>query len=175
MNARAVLLLAALSGCTPAVASSAPPLDEVCFSPGGHCAERAIALIDHARAIRAIEYELTAPAFLAAFVRAHARGADVALVLDGHQQRACRELVAAGVTVLLDHQHAIAHEKVIVLDGKTVISGSYNLSSAAERKNAEDMLIRTNRKIAAAMLANYEEHRGHSVGCDVGTTTGDGR
>lgn len=162
---RALLLALLLASCAPAEASTA--LDTVCFAPPTGCAAQALALVAKAKHIRAQEYELTAPTFLSAFADARDRGADVELVLDARQTAACRTLAPLGVTVLLDGAHAIAHEKAIVLDRKTVIGGSYNLSIAAEHRNAEDMTIRTNRALATAFLNNYETHRGHSVLCAV--------
>jgi phosphatidylserine/phosphatidylglycerophosphate/cardiolipin synthase-like enzyme len=36
-------------------------------------------------------------------------------------------LVNAGIQTLIDDQHAIAHNKVMVIDSATVITGSFNL------------------------------------------------
>lgn len=37
----------------------------------------------------------------------------------------------------LDSAHAIAHNKVMVIDGETVITGSFNFTKAAEESNAK--------------------------------------
>ncbi len=42
---------------------------------------------------------------------------------------------------MVDDKVRIAHNKVIVIDGKTLIGGSYNFSAAAEKHNAENLLI----------------------------------
>ena len=41
-----------------------------------------------------------------------------------------------GINVLIDSSHAIAHNKVIIIDRETVITGSFNFTKAAEEKNA---------------------------------------
>ena len=46
-----------------------------------------------------------------------------------------------GYPHILTTKHAIAHNKIIVIDGKTVITGSFNFTKAAEEKNAENLLI----------------------------------
>ena len=40
----------------------------------------------------------------------------------------------------MDTQHAIAHSKVMIIDGETVITGSFNFTKAAE-KNPENLFI----------------------------------
>jgi phosphatidylserine/phosphatidylglycerophosphate/cardiolipin synthase-like enzyme len=35
----------------------------------------------------------------------------------------------------------IAHNKIIIIDSETVITGSFNFTKAAEEKNAENLLI----------------------------------
>jgi phosphatidylserine/phosphatidylglycerophosphate/cardiolipin synthase-like enzyme len=37
-------------------------------------------------------------------------------------------------------QHAIAHNKVVIIDGETVIVESFNFTKAAEKNSAENLL-----------------------------------
>ena len=63
----------------------------------------------------------------------------------------------AGIPVILDENRGAMHHKVIVIDGKTVITGSYNFSKNAETRNNENLLIiKENREIAAAYLGEFE-------------------
>ena len=41
----------------------------------------------------------------------------------------------------VDYQYAIMHDKFIVVDGETVEEGSFNYTSAAEKKNAENAVM----------------------------------
>lgn len=50
---------------------------------------------------------------------------------------------------------SINHNKVIIIDGKIVITGSYNFSQAAETKNAENILIIHSPKLAALYEINF--------------------
>ena len=50
-------------------------------------------------------------------------------------------LVHAGVPVWIDDGPAIAHNKVVILDGRTVITGSFNFSKAADTRNAENVVV----------------------------------
>lgn len=63
----------------------------------------------------------------------------------------------AGLPVVLDKNNGAMHHKVIVIDGETVITGSYNFSKNAETRNRENFLIiKGNRKIAGAYLREFD-------------------
>jgi hypothetical protein len=64
-------------------------------------------------------------------------------------------LVHAGIQTLIDDQHAIAHNKVMVMDSATILTGSFNFTKAAEEKNAENLLVITD---APALVRAYEQH-----------------
>ena len=97
---------------------------------------------------------------------AQRRGVDVLVVLDDSQQTdkysSATFLRNNAVPVLIDAEHAIAHNKVIVIDGATVITGSFNFSKAAEERNAENLLVIRDAVTAAKYLANFERHLQHS-------------
>ena len=62
----------------------------------------------------------------------------------------------AGLRIILDENRGAMHHKVIVVDGETVVTGSYNFSKNAETRNNENFLIiKGNREIAAAYLAEF--------------------
>ncbi len=64
----------------------------------------------------------------------------------------------AGLPVLLDENRGAMHHKVIVIDGETVVTGSYNFSKNAETRNNENLLIiKGNREIAKAYLAEFAQ------------------
>jgi phosphatidylserine/phosphatidylglycerophosphate/cardiolipin synthase-like enzyme len=58
--------------------------------------------------------------------------------------------------------HAIAHNKIIVIDGETVLTGSFNFTKAAQEKNAENLLMIRDPTLAAQYTTNWEVHRQHS-------------
>jgi phosphatidylserine/phosphatidylglycerophosphate/cardiolipin synthase-like enzyme len=43
--------------------------------------------------------------------------------------------------LLIDAEHRIAHNKVMVIDGQTVIAGSFNFTKSAETRDAENLLV----------------------------------
>jgi phosphatidylserine/phosphatidylglycerophosphate/cardiolipin synthase-like enzyme len=66
------------------------------------------------------------------------------------------------VPVLIDAIHAIAHNKVMVIDGKMVITGSFNFTNSAEERNAENLLVIRDRVLAERYEQNWQKHKTHS-------------
>ena len=67
-----------------------------------------------------------------------------------------------GFQPYIDAAHAIAHNKVMVLDKETVITGSFNFTKAAEEKNAENLLILRSKDLAQEYAENWKKHKRHS-------------
>lgn len=73
------------------------------------------------------------------------------------------QLLKNGVQPLIDAQHAIAHNKVMVIDSRTVITGSFNFTNQAEVQNAENLLILDDYPdLVDHYRKNFELHRSHS-------------
>lgn len=56
-----------------------------------------------------------------------------------------------------DGNGGIMHHKVFIIDGETVVTGSYNFTDAAYRANDESMLVIRDAGIAAAYLEQWEK------------------
>ena len=50
----------------------------------------------------------------------------------------------------------------MILDGDTVITGSFNFTKAGEEKNAENVLIIHRSVLAEKYTKNWHEHEAHS-------------
>ncbi len=92
--------------------------------------------------------------------------AKVEVILDKSQRTqkysSATFLVNAGIPTKIDSAHAIAHNKVMVIDGEIVITGSFNFTKAAEEQNAENLLIIRDKKLAERYTKNWQEHERHS-------------
>ena len=62
----------------------------------------------------------------------------------------------------VDSMHAIAHNKIMIIDGTTVLIGSFNFTKAADQKNAENLLVIRDDKVAAKFEENWQAHFRHS-------------
>lgn len=112
-------------------------------------------------------YSFTSTPIARALVEAYKRGIDVQVILDksqrGERYTSATFLANEGVPVFIDAEHKIAHNKVMVIDGTTIITGSFNFTKAAEEGNAENLLIINNcPELAARYSQNWREHLGHS-------------
>jgi phosphatidylserine/phosphatidylglycerophosphate/cardiolipin synthase-like enzyme len=52
--------------------------------------------------------------------------------------------------------------KIIVIDGELVITGSFNFTKAAQQKNAENLVLIRDPALAARYAQNWDAHRAHS-------------
>ena len=157
---------ASLTAEKPVTIQSAGGL-EVAFSPNGGCTDLVIKVINSAKtSIRVLAYSFTSAPIAKALVEAHKRGVDVQAVVDKSQKSAkytsATFIANEGIPVRIDSKHAIAHNKVIVVDGHTVQQGSFNYTKAAEEKNGENVLVNwDNSKLAEVYLKDWKRHWGH--------------
>ena len=56
----------------------------------------------------------------------------------------------------VDYRYAILHVKFIVVDGETLETGSFNLTAAAEQRNAENVLVLHDADVAKRYAQEWE-------------------
>jgi phosphatidylserine/phosphatidylglycerophosphate/cardiolipin synthase-like enzyme len=99
-------------------------------------------------------------------LNAHKRGVKVEVIFDKSQRTdqysSATFFYNQGIPVKIDAQHAIAHNKVMVIDGETVITGSFNFTKATEENNAENLLVVHDKSLAELYTKNWQGHEGHS-------------
>jgi phosphatidylserine/phosphatidylglycerophosphate/cardiolipin synthase-like enzyme len=122
------------------------PSISVAFSPHAGATEAVVQVISEAKqSIHLAAYGFTSKPIAQALIAAHQRGVEVEAVLDKSNATArfteARELAATGIAVRVDYRFAIMHDKFLIMDGVTVETGSFNYTTAAERSNAENVLI----------------------------------
>jgi phosphatidylserine/phosphatidylglycerophosphate/cardiolipin synthase-like enzyme len=141
--------------------------EQVYFSPKGGCTEAIVKNLDQAeRYVLVQAYSFTSTPIAEALVSAHKRGVKVKILLDKSQRRGKGSklgmLVDAGIPVSIDTKHSIAHNKVMIIDGVTVMTGSFNFTNAAEDKNAENLLVVHDKVLAKKYRDNWNSHQQHS-------------
>jgi phosphatidylserine/phosphatidylglycerophosphate/cardiolipin synthase-like enzyme len=140
---------------------------EVFFSPSGGCTEAVVGSLEKAKASVLVQaYSFTSAPIAKALVEAKRRGVNVQVVLDktqkGDRYSSADFLRNSGVPTFIDSQHNVAHNKVMIIDGQTVITGSFNFTKAAEEKNAENLLVIQDAELAKKYSANWSAHLKHS-------------
>ena len=140
---------------------------QVCFSPNGGCTDAIVKEISSAKTEILVQaYSFTSAPIAKALVEAHKRGVKVEAILDKSQRTekysSATFLANSGIPTFIDARHAIAHNKIMVIDKTTVITGSFNFTKAAEGKNAENLLIIKSKELASIYIDNWKKHREHS-------------
>jgi len=141
---------------------------QVYFSPRGGATSAIVRAIEDARSSILVQaYSFTSTTIAEALARAHNSGVDVQVILDKSQktqQASVAEfLIQSRIPTWIDALHAIAHNKVMIIDSEVVITGSFNFTKAAEERNAENLLTVYSRRLAAHYVDNWRVHQTHSV------------
>jgi phosphatidylserine/phosphatidylglycerophosphate/cardiolipin synthase-like enzyme len=159
------LLLLALAGCQPN--ASIPQGVQVFFSPRGGATKAVVDTLSQAtNSVLVQAYSFTSVPIAQALVAAHSRGVLVRVILDKSQRTEKYSeadfLKNQGVPPKIDDEHSIAHNKVMIIDGRVVITGSFNFTKAAEEHNSENLLIINDPELASRYMHNWELHDEHS-------------
>ncbi|HEX8993492.1 MAG TPA: phospholipase D-like domain-containing protein [Anaerolineales bacterium] len=135
---------------------------EVYFSPDDHVQAALLGLLGGARtSIFFLAYSFTADPLAEAIVKRAQAGVQVAGVMDDGQVLTNRgteydRFRAAGLDVRLGAEQGLMHHKVLIVDGTTVVTGSYNFTASAEETNDENVLVIHDPTIAAEFLQEFE-------------------
>ena len=171
VNFRGILLVFfVVVSCSSLLATPIPSTGtvDIYFSPNGGATDAITSEIGKARnEILVQAYSFTSTPIAKALLDAGKRGVRVVAVLDKSQRTqkysGATFLAHAGIPVYIDGKHAIAHNKIIIIDRQTLITGSFNFSKAAEEKNAENLLtLKGNAPLVDRYVKNFEEHKTHS-------------
>ncbi|MBN8827925.1 MAG: phospholipase D family protein [Sphingobacteriia bacterium] len=141
----------------------------VCFTPPSGCGKLIVDIINHAHNTIYIQaYSFTSKEIFTALDRATKRGVKVQLLLDKSQILAPYSIykyaLQTSIDVSIDERiRGIAHNKIIIVDDLYVITGSYNFTSGAEKRNAENVILIKDEKIANSYKENWFLRKVHSL------------
>jgi len=153
---------------TSVYAQTKAPDIKVYFSPHGGCTEAVVGAVKGARKQILVEaYSFTSEPIALALIDAEKRGVDVEVILDKSQEQARgseADLISeSGIPTFVDSAYRIAHDKVMVIDGNKVITGSFNFTRSAEEYNAENLLVISNDPPLAEQYAvSWRQHLSQS-------------
>jgi len=141
---------------------------DVYFSPRGGATEAIVKEINTAKSEILVQaYSFTSKPIAKALIDARKRGIKIEVVLDKSQRKekyTSADFIAhAGIPTFIDDTHAIAHNKIMIIDRTTLITGSFNFTKAAEERNAENLLVmKGNKSLVERYRNNFNEHKEHS-------------
>jgi len=134
---------------------------EVYFSPEDGVAKHVLQRIAAAkRSIHFMTFSYTADTTAEAMIAKVEASLAVRGVFESQNARGTgadfNRLKQGGVDVLEDGNCYILHHKVIVIDERTVITGSYNFTGSAEKDNDENLVIVDDPNLARAYLQEFD-------------------
>ena len=135
---------------------------EIYFCPENNCHLRVIEEIDKAEnSIQIAIYSFTLDELGDALIDASDRGVKIQIVFEKQQVSKYSEywnlLDQSNIEVLNDTNSALMHNKFAIIDGKIVLTGSYNWSKQATERNDENLLIIRNQEIADKYKEEFQE------------------
>lgn len=141
---------------------------QVYFSPKGGCQAAIVREMMQARSEILVQaYSFTADPLTFALVELKKKGVTVDIILDKSNEidrySDLRVFIENSMDVKIDHDHAIAHNKIMIIDKKVLITGSYNFTNQAESDNAENVvIIKGNSQLIQQYRENFLKHRDHA-------------
>ena len=164
----AVALLLLIPSCANRASDRSSADMQVYFSPQGGCTAAVVNAVNGAKETVLVQaYSFTSAPIAKALVDAHKRGVNVQVILDKSQRTEKYSLATflenAGIPTFVDDIHGIAHNKVMVIDSRIVITGSFNFTMDAEESNAENLLVIPDAALAEEYANNWRERFAHSV------------
>lgn len=139
----------------------------VCFTPPSGCGSLIAKEISKAnQSIFVQAYGLTSRGIIQQLKEAYNRGVEVHVLLDGgnlsNNNSIYKELKVHGIDVGIDKMPGIAHNKVMIIDKRKVITGSFNFTTDADTRNAENVVLIDDADIAAKYLAYWHKRKAQS-------------
>jgi len=142
--------------------SYSPPTQKIniCFTPPSGCAALIVQQISRAKkSIQVQAFNFYSDQIARELIKAKGRGVDVRVILDktnneNPKSQAAR-IIKEGIEVVIDSSQGIAHNKVMIIDGNKVVTGSFNFSDSADTRNAENIVLIEDKDIAARYQENW--------------------
>lgn len=131
-----------------------------CFTPPSGCTQFIAAQINRAeKSIYMHAYGMSDTLITTALINAKERGVKVKILLDRSNLKqkfsTLHELQRAKIDIWIDRVPGIAHNKVIIIDEQKVITGSFNFTAAADKRNAENIILIEDSELANSYLQNW--------------------
>jgi len=134
---------------------------QVYFSPNGGCQNAIIKEIGNAKkTIDIAMYYLTSREIAQELVKSKDKNVKVRIILDKDQETQkyskSRYLIKKGFEVKYHTGSGIMHNKFAIIDGKILITGSFNWTPTANEKNEENLLIMADKELIKKYQDRFE-------------------
>lgn len=135
----------------------------VCFTPPSKCGNFIVEQIKQAKQSIYIQaYGFTSKKIIDALIEAKNRGVEIEIILDRSnfhkkKQNVIKLLESNQIKIYQDKVAGIAHNKVMIIDNTTVITGSFNFTDNADKKNAENVIVLHDSNLAQQYYDNWKK------------------
>lgn len=145
---------------------------EIYFASEGDVILELVQEVNNAQSeIRVLVFSFTNDALGEAILDASERGVQVEAIFEttGSETRFSEmgRLLCEGLDMRQDGNAGIMHHKVILIDGNTVVTGSFNFTDSATESNDENLLIMRDADMYALFLAEYERVKANASRADI--------
>jgi phosphatidylserine/phosphatidylglycerophosphate/cardiolipin synthase-like enzyme len=138
---------------------------EVYFSPEDDFEQRLLELVEGAKeSIQFLAFAFTNKNLSDALIQKYQEGVSISGVFDKKQDSGFLKryskyttLLQNGLNVKLDGNRQTMHNKVFIIDSKTVVTGSYNFTIKANNENNENILVIHNKEFANRYIKEFNE------------------
>ncbi|MEQ1586670.1 MAG: phospholipase D-like domain-containing protein [Cyclobacteriaceae bacterium] len=142
---------------SPAVSTS-----DAYFSPGEECRNVIISQIKSAvKHLQICVFTISDDVITDAILTSHKRGTDIKIITDNDKSldegSDIEQIARQGIVVKMDRTPNHMHHKFMVVDGKTLITGSYNWTRSAARFNHENILLTREGGVVKSFLKEFDQ------------------
>lgn len=132
------------------------------FSPGEACLAAILGHLGRARSTLDIcVFTITDDRIARAILEAHARRVRVRIITDNDKQydggSDIGRLRGAGIALKVDETEHHMHHKFVIVDGATLLNGSYNWTRSASAFNEENLIVSSEAGLVAAFSGRFAE------------------
>ena len=130
------------------------------FAPKNNIEDIIIGRINKAKkSVHFMAFSFTSGPIAEAMIKKHKNGVKVEGIFErrgsGSEHSQYTKMKVEGLAVKVDSSSSSLHHKVIIIDGERLITGSYNFSKNAARRNDENVLMIDNKDICAEYLKEF--------------------
>ena len=134
----------------------------VCFTPPSKCGDFIVEQIKQAKQSIYIQaYGFTSKKIIDALIEAKNKGVEIEIILDRSnfykkKKNVIKLLESNQIKIYQDKVAGIAHNKIMIIDNITVITGSFNFTDNADKRNAENVIVLYDNNIEKQYYDNWK-------------------
>lgn len=132
------------------------------FSPGDTCRNVIIQQIRSAvNQLQICVFTISDDMITDAIITSHKRGTQIKIITDNDKSldegSDIEQLANAGIAVKMDRTPNHMHHKFLLVDGKALITGSYNWTRSAARFNHENILLTKEAGVVKSFIKEFDQ------------------